>query len=456
CGCEYSAFGCCPDNETVARGKDDAGCGCQYTEYGCCPDDHTPAAGEDYSGCPCNTYPYGCCPDGVSIARGLNAVGCGCEYGEFGCCEDGRTPATGPGKEGCGCEASEFGCCPDGVTPATGKFFDGCQDEAPVIPGEVCGYEKDRGPCADYIVKWYFDMEYGGCTRFWYGGCDGNLNKFETQNECIAACVEPEGMGSEQKNYFLIPKLSTESCHLPLVEGPCTGSVPSWYHDSASGSCKPFVYGGCLGNNNRYGSKEECEEMCVIPEKTDVCLLEVMPGPCRGNYTRWFYDQTLGICSQFAFGGCKGNGNNFLTENECMQSCIRGRSKGLCTLPKASGLCEETLPRWYYDYSETRCMPFYYTGCDGNSNRFITRGECEATCPGDITEPEEDVCSLPSSTGDCNNFEERWFFDLSENQCKSFVYGGCGGNNNNFASYEFCEKRCGSKKEIALEKEFNT
>lgn len=56
----------------------------------------------------------------------------------------------------------------------------------------------------------------------------------------------------------------------------------------------------------------------------------------------------------------------------------------LCTLPKASGLCEDTLPRWYYDYSETRCMPFYYTGCDGNANRFITRGECDATCPGDI------------------------------------------------------------------------
>lgn len=55
----------------------------------------------------------------------------------------------------------------------------------------------------------------------------------------------------------------------------------------------------------------------------------------------------------------------------------------LCTLPKASGLCEETLPRWYYDYSEARCMPFYYTGCDGNANRYMTRGECEATCPGD-------------------------------------------------------------------------
>lgn len=75
CGCEYSAFGCCPDNETVARGPDNAGCGCQYTEYGCCPDNHTPAAGEDFNGCPCNTYTYGCCPDGVSIARGPGTEG---------------------------------------------------------------------------------------------------------------------------------------------------------------------------------------------------------------------------------------------------------------------------------------------------------------------------------------------------------------------------------------------
>ncbi|RXG56217.1 Papilin [Armadillidium vulgare] len=57
----------------------------------------------------------------------------------------------------------------------------------------------------------------------------------------------------------------------------------------------------------------------------------------------------------------------------------------ICTLPKASGLCEETLPRWYFDYTETRCMPFNYTGCDGNANRFMSRGECEATCAQDDT-----------------------------------------------------------------------
>ena len=69
CGCEFTEFGCCPDDTTTARGSAFEGCGCVSTEHGCCPDKFTPAPGPNMEGCPCHTYEYGCCPDGESIAR---------------------------------------------------------------------------------------------------------------------------------------------------------------------------------------------------------------------------------------------------------------------------------------------------------------------------------------------------------------------------------------------------
>ena len=85
-----------------------------------------------------------------------------------------------------------FGCCPDGNSTADGENFDGCEDqELPVPPPDVCGLEKDRGPNRDFVVRWSFDMEYGGCTRFWYGGEGGNRNNFETKEECNEICVDP-------------------------------------------------------------------------------------------------------------------------------------------------------------------------------------------------------------------------------------------------------------------------
>lgn len=52
-----------------------------------------------------------------------------------------------------------------------------------------------------------------------------------------------------------------------------------------------------------------------------------------------------------------------------------------CNLPRDPGSCVERLPRWFFDYAENRCMPFYYTGCEGNGNRFETLEACEADCP---------------------------------------------------------------------------
>ncbi len=54
----------------------------------------------------------------------------------------------------------------------------------------------------------------------------------------------------------------------------------------------------------------------------------------------------------------------------------------MCYLPRKPGFCSEKLPKWYYDTSENKCMPFYYSNCDGNDNRFNSQEECDKTCPG--------------------------------------------------------------------------
>lgn len=70
-----------------------------------------------------------------------------------------------------------------------------CGEFCAVFSTEQCIIDKDRGSCRDFKVKWFFDMEYGGCSRFWYGGCEGNDNRFSSQEECKQKCVEPPGRG---------------------------------------------------------------------------------------------------------------------------------------------------------------------------------------------------------------------------------------------------------------------
>ncbi|XP_036414454.1 LOW QUALITY PROTEIN: collagen, type XXVIII, alpha 1b [Colossoma macropomum] len=52
-----------------------------------------------------------------------------------------------------------------------------------------CLQPLDPGPCRDYVVKWYYDPKANSCAQFWFGGCRGNRNQFETQESCRKACV---------------------------------------------------------------------------------------------------------------------------------------------------------------------------------------------------------------------------------------------------------------------------
>ncbi|XP_059610565.1 papilin isoform X4 [Phlebotomus argentipes] len=425
CGCEHSPYGCCPDNQTSATGYDNAGCGCEYSRFGCCPDKLTEATGENFEGCSCHTFQFGCCSDGVTIPSGPHNAGCHCSQSEFKCCPDEVTPAKGPDFEGCTCANGKFGCCPDGVSSAEGRNFEGC-DEVPSTPQKACGLSRDAGPCKNFTVKSFFDAEYGGCSRFWYGGCEGNENRFNSIEECKTVCEEPVGK---------------EACHLPKSHGPCTGYLPMWYYDSDRNQCTQFVWGGCLGNNNRFESLEECQSACVVDSSAPPCEQPVDQGPCQGAFERWYFDADSDVCRPFIYGGCRGNKNNYATEHSCHYHCKKpGVHREFCNAPIEKGDCEGgKLARWAFSYTDNKCMPYYYTGCGGNKNSFHSEDECKSNCPPQI---ERDLCVLPTEVGNCQNYTARWYFDTRESRCRSFYYGGCGGNKNNFESQEECVNRC--------------
>ena len=67
----------------------------------------------------------------------------------------------------------------------------------------------------------------------------------------------PVGTGAGGSAAALDPK-----CLLEPQSGNCRGYIPVYAHDPKTGVCKPFIYGGCGGNVNRFQSLEECQDTC--------------------------------------------------------------------------------------------------------------------------------------------------------------------------------------------------
>ncbi|KAM6375887.1 collagen alpha-4(VI) chain-like [Alca torda] len=55
---------------------------------------------------------------------------------------------------------------------------------------DACDLVQDSGECQNYVLKWYYNKEQQMCGQFWYGGCGGNKNRFETQEDCGFLCIE--------------------------------------------------------------------------------------------------------------------------------------------------------------------------------------------------------------------------------------------------------------------------
>ncbi|KAK6029072.1 Kunitz/Bovine pancreatic trypsin inhibitor domain protein, partial [Ostertagia ostertagi] len=341
CGenCLTTKYGCCPDGKGTAKGHHNEGCGCVYAQYGCCPDGKTSAKGAGFYGCPdsCAQSQFGCCPDGRRAAE-RPIKGCPVQT-LIWMLPDPSKHSLGPRNDGCDdCRYAKYGCCPDGESKAIGPDYAGCPSTtlAPfllggtVAPSKIssCALPQDQGTvCSSgYKLVWYYDTAEGRCSQFWYGGCDGNDNRFATKEQCETICVEPPGIGEPFLQWFPLIGCLTKNAGRAYTTfckdvGPFATTAAPAPQPPQPPQMPQVVAHPIPDERPTPGQRYDDRPRQPMQTMEEVCRSTQDSGPCQDYSDQFYYDAYKGTCETFIYGGCGGNLNRFRTEEECMQRC---------------------------------------------------------------------------------------------------------------------------------------
>ncbi|XP_039874358.1 kunitz-type protease inhibitor 1-like [Simochromis diagramma] len=212
-----------------------------------------------------------------------------------------------------------------------------------------------------------------------------------------------------------------------------------------------YVFKLTVNDSNGKSDDAKVTVLVLNPQQTSsYCQAPVKVGPCRAKFTRWRYNITKGVCEMFVFGGCIGNENNFLSEQECLSACrgVTVSSQRSVTLPAA-------------EVCGSPCGPDQLTcgnGCclersmECDNVKQCSDGSDESQCHQlnqtlslllDIdVNKKKAQCTEPPRTGPCRAKFPGWYYDPLDQKCHEFTYGGCDRNENNFPDDQTCREYC--------------
>ncbi|XP_047460737.1 tissue factor pathway inhibitor 2 [Mugil cephalus] len=182
--------------------------------------------------------------------------------------------------------------------------------------------------------------------------------------------------------YSVLALKPKDVCLLPMEEGLCKADIQRYYYNTITQKCELFSYGGCMGNANNFGTYEECHKTCFrIPKIPTICRFPKEEGPCRALFPRYFFNMTTMQCEPFYYGGCQGNSNRFQELTSCMDYCSPHKTVPVLCLDRLDkGKCSASITRFYYNTATKMCEEFVYSGCGGSSNNFVSRQSCMDVC----------------------------------------------------------------------------
>eukprot|EP00051_Salpingoeca_urceolata_P032471 m.15872 g.15872 ORF g.15872 m.15872 type:complete len:931 (-) comp5112_c0_seq1:281-3073(-) len=297
----------------------------------------------------------------------------------------------------CECEGSSVGCyCGDG-SPMPACLIDPCQSAE--LSGRHCSASNTEcraNPCGPCRAEYYRPDGGRACHKkpcdykdttlmleeVAVDGCEQcRCTKTGLKCKTLAGCnlkamceVDDDCDEGEQcVNSECKVTLPSAVCLLEPETGPCRAAMSRFAFDASTGQCKPFVYGGCRGNGNNFVTEQECRAACV--SQGPVCSLSVEPGPCRASFRRFAFDSSTGTCQLFIYGGCQGNANNFNSKPECEEACV-------AELPGCQSDADCVKTHW--------CRPGFDTG----ASTCVARVELGGSCGGFRQQPVQCAAGL--------------------------------------------------------------